>query len=65
MAKATGLDPGLHEYLMAHRTPDDAVLESLRDETRQKLGGGPAPSVKVALRPHLLRHRRLLPFRSS
>ena len=39
MAKATGFAPELHEYLMAHRTPDDALLESLREETRERLGG--------------------------
>ncbi|MBW2416100.1 MAG: class I SAM-dependent methyltransferase, partial [Deltaproteobacteria bacterium] len=38
MAKATGLDPQLHEYLVEHRSPDDAVLEALRDETREATG---------------------------
>ena len=38
MAKATGLDPALHEYLIEHRSPDDAVLEALRDETRAATG---------------------------
>ncbi len=38
MAKATGLDPKLHDYLIAHRSPDDAVLEALREETREATG---------------------------
>jgi caffeoyl-CoA O-methyltransferase len=38
MAKATGLDPKLHEYLIGRRSPDDAVLEALREETREATG---------------------------
>ena len=38
MAKATGLDPKLHGYLIEHRTADDAVLEALREETREATG---------------------------
>jgi len=38
MAKYTPVDDGLHEYLLAHRTPDDAVLEELRAETQRVLG---------------------------
>src|SRR5262245_9789066 len=38
MAKYTRIDDGLHEYLLAHRTPDDAVLEELRAETQRVLG---------------------------
>ncbi len=38
MAKATGLDPTLHGYLIEHRSADDAVLEALREETRAATG---------------------------
>ena len=38
MAKATGLDPQLHAYLLDHRSADDAILEELRDETREATG---------------------------
>ena len=38
MAKATGLDPQIHDYLIEHRSADDAVLEALRDETREATG---------------------------
>ena len=38
MAKATGLDPKLHGYLIEHRSADDAVLEALREETREATG---------------------------
>ena len=38
MAKATGLDPKLHGYLIEHRSADDAVLEALREETRAATG---------------------------
>jgi caffeoyl-CoA O-methyltransferase len=31
--KILPLDPALYEYLLAHRTPDDAVLGELREET--------------------------------
>jgi caffeoyl-CoA O-methyltransferase len=39
MAKATGFDEELHGYLSAHRSPDDEILEALREETRQRVGG--------------------------
>ncbi len=38
MSKVTALDDVLHEYLMAHRTPDDAILLELRRETEDKFG---------------------------
>ncbi len=38
MSKVTPLDDVLHEYLMAHRTSDDAVLLELRRETEDKFG---------------------------
>ena len=38
MAKATGLDPKLHAYLVEHRSADDAVLEELCEETREATG---------------------------
>ncbi|MEE8314130.1 MAG: class I SAM-dependent methyltransferase [Myxococcota bacterium] len=38
MSKVTPLDDVLHEYLMAHRTPDDAILLELRRETEDKFG---------------------------
>jgi caffeoyl-CoA O-methyltransferase len=36
--KYTALDASLYEYLVAHRSPDDAVVEQLREETA-RLGG--------------------------
>jgi caffeoyl-CoA O-methyltransferase len=36
--KYTALDDSLYEYLVAHRSPDDAVVEELRKETG-RLGG--------------------------
>jgi caffeoyl-CoA O-methyltransferase len=33
MAKSTGIDAAIYEYLDRHRTPDDALLEELRNET--------------------------------
>src|SRR5215470_11252575 len=38
MAKYTRVDDALHDYLLAHRTPDDALLEELRSETRRAIG---------------------------
>lgn len=38
MLKATGIDPKIHEYLLAHRSPDDAILEELRLETEHTTG---------------------------
>ncbi len=37
MPKATGFDEQLHAYLAAHRSPDDEILEALREETRQRV----------------------------
>lgn len=36
--KATGLDAELHGYLAARRTPDDALLDELRNETQERSG---------------------------
>jgi caffeoyl-CoA O-methyltransferase len=36
--KFTALDDPLYDYLVAHRSPDDAVIEELREETA-RLGG--------------------------
>jgi caffeoyl-CoA O-methyltransferase len=36
--KYTALDDSLYDYLVAHRSPDDAVIEELREETA-RLGG--------------------------
>jgi caffeoyl-CoA O-methyltransferase len=38
MAKYTPVTDALHEYLLAHRTPDDSLLDELRAETRRALG---------------------------
>jgi caffeoyl-CoA O-methyltransferase len=38
MPKYTPVTDGLHEYLLAHRTPDDPLLEELRAETRRLHG---------------------------
>ena len=38
MPKYTRVDDGLHEYLLAHRSPDDPILEELRAETRRAIG---------------------------
>jgi predicted O-methyltransferase YrrM len=37
MPKYTRVDDALHEYLLAHRTPDDPILDELRLETRRVL----------------------------
>lgn len=37
MPKYTRVDDALHEYLVAHRTPDDPLLDELRRETRRVL----------------------------
>jgi caffeoyl-CoA O-methyltransferase len=36
--KVLPLDAALHEYLFAHRTPDDALLKELCEETARRLG---------------------------
>jgi caffeoyl-CoA O-methyltransferase len=36
--KVLPLDRALHEYLFAHRTPDDALLKELCEETARRLG---------------------------
>jgi caffeoyl-CoA O-methyltransferase len=36
--KFTSLDPSLYAYLVSHRSPDDTVIEELREETA-RLGG--------------------------
>jgi caffeoyl-CoA O-methyltransferase len=46
MAKATGLDGALHEYLSAHRTADDPLLDELRAETREACG--PIAGMQIA-----------------
>ena len=38
MPKYTRVDDALHEYLLAHRSPDDPILEELRAETRRAIG---------------------------
>jgi caffeoyl-CoA O-methyltransferase len=38
MPKYTPVTEPLHEYLLAHRTPDDALLQELRAETRRTIG---------------------------
>ncbi|HTO09692.1 MAG TPA: class I SAM-dependent methyltransferase [Myxococcota bacterium] len=38
MPKYTPVTDALHEYLLAHRSPDDPVLEELRAETRRLMG---------------------------
>jgi predicted O-methyltransferase YrrM len=38
MPKYTRVDEPLHEYLLAHRSPDDALLDELRAETRRAIG---------------------------
>jgi caffeoyl-CoA O-methyltransferase len=38
MPKYTPVTDALHEYLLAHRTPDDPLLSELRAETRRLLG---------------------------
>ena len=38
MPKYTMVTEPLHEYLLAHRSPDDALLDELRAETRTALG---------------------------
>src|SRR5262245_16946542 len=38
MPKYTRVDDALHEYLLAHRSLDDAILEELRAETRRAVG---------------------------
>ena len=37
--KATGVDPKISEYLAAHRSAEDPLLEELRRETRERFGG--------------------------
>lgn len=38
MPKYTRVDDALHEYLLAHRSPDDPILDELRAETRRAIG---------------------------
>jgi caffeoyl-CoA O-methyltransferase len=38
MAKGTGLDAAIQEYLDHHRTPDDPLLAELREETQASFG---------------------------
>ncbi len=38
MGKMTPLSEALYEYMVAHRTPDDALLQELRQETRRETG---------------------------
>jgi len=38
MPKYTPVTDDLHEYLLAHRTPDDGILDELRSETRRLMG---------------------------
>ena len=38
MSKYTSLDAALHDYQLAHRTPDDAILRELRRETEERTG---------------------------
>ena len=38
MSKYTPIDDALHSYLLAHRTPDDALLQELQEETRRVTG---------------------------
>src|SRR5262249_50325117 len=38
MPKYTPVTDALHEYLLAHRTPDDPILDELRAETRRLMG---------------------------
>ena len=38
MSKYTPIDDALHAYLLAHRTPDDPLLEELQQETRRVTG---------------------------
>ena len=38
MSKYTPIDDALHAYLLQHRTPDDALLEELQEETRVLMG---------------------------
>jgi caffeoyl-CoA O-methyltransferase len=37
--KATGVDAAISEYLSAHRSAEDPLLEELRRETRERFGG--------------------------
>src|SRR5688572_27014628 len=36
--KATGVDPKISEYLAAHHSAEDPLLEELRRETRERFG---------------------------
>jgi caffeoyl-CoA O-methyltransferase len=38
MPKYTPVTDALHEYLLAHRTPDDPILDELRAETQRLMG---------------------------
>jgi caffeoyl-CoA O-methyltransferase len=44
--KFTRLDDRLHDYLLAHRSPDEALLDELRAETRARFG--PRSGMQIA-----------------
>lgn len=46
MSKYTCVDAALHDYQLAHRTPDDAILRELRRETEEKTG--PRAGMQIA-----------------
>lgn len=43
--KYTPVDDVLHEYQVAHRTLDDAILDALRDRTAERFGGAAAMQI--------------------
>ena len=60
MRKITRVDDALHEYQVAHRTPDDAILTELRRETEEKTGSlaGTTRFLRFPREPHGLREPR-------
>ena len=46
MSKYTSVDVALHDYQLAHRTPDDAILRELRRETEERTG--PRAGMQIA-----------------
>jgi caffeoyl-CoA O-methyltransferase len=46
MSKYTSVDAALHDYQLAHRTPDDPILLELRRETEQRTG--PRAGMQIA-----------------
>lgn len=46
MSKYTCVDAALHDYQLAHRTPDDAILRELRRETEERTG--PRAGMQIA-----------------